>query len=267
MADELETLRPSSLARMLACAGSRRLAAKMPKPPSSSYADEGTAAHKLGEMALRQRRAPFEWRGQEIEVNGKKWLVTDEMIQAVSTYVAAANRDRRSRPGAKTVVEQQLYLAEINNSGTVDFMVVHPEGQYLGVRDYKHGAGVYVSEVWNAQMLAYALAVWNIYFRGHSGAPEDFTVEATVHQPRFPDVAPVRTHTLSAADLLRWRDETLLPGIAASEAEDAPLNAGDHCMFCPAKTACMAYLTRPKKPYRHVPVQPGAANLPPDFTF
>ena len=266
MAD-LETLRPSSLARVIACPGSRRLAAKMPPQPSSSYADEGTAAHALAEMSLRQGRAPFEWWQQEIEVNGKGWPVTSEMVRAVCTYVAAVNRDRREHRGAKVELEKQVYLADINNSGTVDCAIIYPDGGYLGVRDYKHGSGVYVSEVWNAQMLAYALAVWNIYFRTVSRPLSTVKVEATVHQPRFPDVAPARTHTMTAADLLRWRDETLRPAIAASEAEDAPVNAGDHCIFCPAKTACIAYLTRPKKPYRHVPVQPGAATLPPNFSF
>ena len=154
-----------------------------------------------------------------------------------------------------------MWVAEIENAGTVDSLLV--DRNYIGVDDYKHGAGVYVSEVWNPQFLAYALAAWNIY---RPGPPADTVVEMTVHQPRFPDTEPTRTFTITAAQLLEWRDQKLLPAIEATKDPEAPFKAGDHCMFCAGKTACMAYLTMPKKRHQNA-ISATPVALPPDFQF
>ena len=103
----------------------------------------------------------------------------------------------------------------------------------LKVFDYKHGAGVPVEVESNPQLLYYAL-----------GAVKDSgydMVELVIVQPRaiHPD-GPVRRWTISVKDLMEWAEKVLLPGAKVTELHDAPLNAGEHCRFCPALPTCPA---------------------------
>lgn len=261
---QLETPRPSNLSRIVACHGSRRLVAQVPKSPSSSYADEGTAAHHIGEQCLTLGRSPVEYFGQHIHVNGKDWLANTNMITAVCKYVDYVQRDRKNLgPGAVMHIERKLFLPDINNGGMVDCLLVHPAHGRVHVHDYKHGEGVYVSEVWNAQFLAYGVAGALAMFPSVPLNLIEF--QFTVHQPRFPGQAPSRSQTLPGSAVQGWRDDVLRPALEAGRKPDAPLVAGDHCQFCDAKKICMAYLSAPKKPYQKAPIKPDA--IPSGFVF
>lgn len=264
---ELEQMRPSSLYRQLKCAGSRRLAAKAPPKPSSRYADEGTAAHSLGEQCLRYNRAPFEFRGQRINVNGKDWLVTDNMVIAVGKYVSHVWKRMQALPGAALHLERKLWVSEINNGGMVDCLLIAPQQRRLEVHDYKHGEGVYVTEVMNEQFLAYTMGALDELWPRYPGedVPKDIDIAMVVHQPRFPDVKPVRRYEITSGDLMDWRTRHLFPAIQATRHDNAPLVAGDHCQFCPAKPICVAYLSAPKTPYQRVPIK--ASAVPTNFQF
>ena len=52
MPDKHAKLSPSAAARWINCPGSIRLSEKVPPPPSSDYADEGTLAHAVAETKL-----------------------------------------------------------------------------------------------------------------------------------------------------------------------------------------------------------------------
>lgn len=255
------------MGRAIACPGSRRLAMKAPPKTSSTYADEGSAAHSLAEQCFRSGRAPFEFIDQRINIGGKDWIVTAEMVRAVGHYVAHVWRKKREAgPAARAFVEQKLHIAELHNGGTVDHLIIDTVRRQVWVDDYKHGAGVYVSEVWNAQFLAYALGALQELWPTHGqDVPNDVQIHLTVHQPRFPGVKPARTQTLTFADLHQWRSEKLLPALEASLQPNAPLRGGDHCRFCPAKSICMEYLTVERTRFQHVPIQ--ATPIPKDFQF
>lgn len=259
---ELEKPRPSNLARIIACPGSRRLAKMAPPRTSTSYADAGTAAHTVGEQCLTHGRAPFEYFGQQITVNGKSYRVDADVVVSVSKYVAHVTDARRKLGAeARQYVEKKLWLEEIGNGGTVDCLLVAP-GR-VEVHDYKHGQGVYVSEAWNAQFLAYGVMGARSAMPHVSMEQIEFTF--AVHQPRFAGAAPCRTQTLPGADVARWLDETLVPALEAGRDPDAPLRSGDHCRFCPAKDICVEYLSAPKTRFGYVPIK--AEPVPTDFQF
>ena len=252
---ELETPRPSNLARIIACPGSRRLAMVAPPKKSSIWADTGTAAHHIGEQCLRTGRAPFEFYGQHVTVNGTVFRVDADMVVAVSKYIANVTTFRKALgPYTQVFIEKKLWLPEINNGGMVDCLMAAPGLRaHIHVHDYKHGAGVYVSEAWNAQFLAYGIA--GAYFL-HPGVPlekHDFTF--AVHQPRFAGSKPCRAQTLPGSEVQRWRDETLLPALEAGRDPNAPLRAGPHCQFCPCKDICIEHLSAPKQRFGHTPIQ------------
>lgn len=263
---QLEKPRPSSLARMLACPGSRRLAMLAPPKPSSVWADEGTAAHHIGEQCLSMGRAPFEFFGQKVTVHAVDYRVDADMVVAVSKYVHHVYQDRHQLSrSARMYIEKKIWLDEINNGGMVDCLIVDPEQCAVHVHDYKHGKGVYVSEVWNAQFLAYGVAGARAML---PGVPlDDISFRFVVHQPRFSGVAPSRGQDLSGPAVKSWVQDTLIPRLAAARHPDAKLHSGPHCQFCPAKTICVEYLSAPRKPFGHVPIEAAPAELPPDFTF
>jgi CRISPR/Cas system-associated exonuclease Cas4 (RecB family) len=247
----LEKMRPSSMARVIACPGSRRLAAIAGPKPSSSYADEGTAAHAVVERCLREGLAPFEMLGERIEVNGKDHVVNRDMVKATSHYVDRVWADRRRAPDTITLIEQRVTIDDIENGGTADCILISRSLNRVTIHDYKHGKGVYVSETWNAQFLCYAIGVITTVWPAHpQGFDTSVTVEMVCHQPRYEGARPVRSQVLPGGEVQRWRFGTLIPAIRASEKPDAPLKAGDHCTFCPAKDICSTYLSSPTKPHR-----------------
>src|SRR6185437_772473 len=58
-------------------------------------------------------------------------------------------------------------------------------------------------------------------------------------QPRITWAAPIRECRISVLELKMWRDQILIPAMAATET-DMKLWPGEHCRFCPAKLVCPA---------------------------
>lgn len=224
----------SSSHRWLSCPGSVRLSKGIPRT-SSTYADEGTAAHELAEMCLRNNTNTGSFIGGLITVNETAYEVTEEMAEAVQLYLDTVRGDlEEAGKGAELKVEHRFNLDWLYDGmfGTNDALVGQPFG-LLQVYDFKYGAGVAVDVVNNPQLMYYALGA------AKGDAFEE--IELVIVQPRanHPD-GPVRRVRLWPAELFRWAEVVLLPGAEDTEREDAPLNTGSHCRFCPALAVCPA---------------------------
>jgi hypothetical protein len=226
MATAHSVLGASGAKRWMSCPGSVALCATLPRI-SSSYANEGTAAHKLGEILLTQDVVcGLDYLGQTLEGE----IVTAEMIGAVEIYVAAVKQTAAAHKG-KIAVEQKLDLGWLvpGMFGTNDATVVAKKDVW--VYDYKHGKGVVVEVEWNAQMLYYALgALFNL-------GRKTGQVHLVVVQPRAACDA-VNTWTLSAEQVWAWGETVLKPAALRAQSENAPLSCGEHCRFCPALGVC-----------------------------
>lgn len=228
----------SSSHRWLSCPGSVRLSKGIPRT-SSTYADEGTAAHELAEMCLRNGANTGAFIGSMITVNETAYEVTEEMAEAVQLYLDTVRTDLKDAgKGAELMVEHRFNLDWLYDGmfGTNDALVAQPFG-LLQVYDFKYGAGVAVDVVDNPQLMYYALGA------AKGDAYEE--IELIIIQPRanHPDGA-VRRVRMWPAELFRWAEEVLLPGAEATENEDAPLATGSHCRFCPALAVCPAQKER-----------------------
>jgi hypothetical protein len=116
--------------------------------------------------------------------------------------------------------------------GTVDFFCIYEEDskKVLHIVDYKHGAGVFVSEKKNRQLMSYAA----ICLSNHANIGIEKVVMSIV-QPRAKDCQePIRTWECSVEEILIWETE-LQNAIAKND-----LVTGDHCRWCPAKLLCPA---------------------------
>jgi hypothetical protein len=162
--------------------------------------------------------------------------VDEEMAVHVQLYLDHV-RKVMSIPGVKYWIEKKFSLASLNPPmpmfGTSDFSAYDPATRTLYVDDLKYGMGLVEIEG-NPQTKYYALGAW-------LSLPHEDVVEKivmTIIQPRkdHPD-GVVRSITIDAAELSEFAIE-LLDAARATLDPNAPLHAGDHCKFCPAKARC-----------------------------
>lgn len=159
--------------RWMGCAGSTALCDTLPKLLESGYAREGSAAHALAAICLAEHCHPRDylglwWQGDDTFADATAEVqVTDEMCDAVVTYINAVYQEQAQTKEAELYVEQGFVLDVPSADpgevfGTNDAMVYHPSTGRLVVFDYKHGVGVSVSADDNAQLKFYAAgAVWS----------------------------------------------------------------------------------------------------------
>lgn len=240
----------SAIGRVILCPGSVALCDTVPPVPSSRYADEGTAAHKLAEACLSKQLHPNEFLGVEMGVG---FPVTQEMADAVRVYCEAVTHEMARTKTAELYVEKKFALKvagadEGEVFGRNDAMVYHPETGRLRVFDYKHGVGVSVSADDNAQLKFYAAGA---VFSNPWKVSE---LILTVVQPRARDVGDdkgVKDWTFETLDLFEFLGqvgEAIVKSKTASNLIQCNepgwgLNAGAHCdkSFCDARVACPAY--------------------------
>lgn len=241
----------STCPRWVPCPGSIELCRDIPET-TSDYADEGTAAHKLGEMALKQGKAVSHWLGTSIEVHGKNWMVTDEMIEAVQHFVTTVRLERKK--GCELFVEQKFDLAALDPAfaglemfGTNDACISEVLGK-LTIYDYKHGQGVLVNVRGNYQLMFYALGAYLKLNAMHD------IIELVVVQPRCSHVdGPIRRWQITPEELMDWAYNVLLPAAKETQQPGAKLNPGHWCSdyFCPAQATCPALYEKSLELARH----------------
>lgn len=241
----------SSAHRWFACPGSVALSAPLPNR-SSPDASLGTAAHTLGAQCLTGGSDAWEHIGEKITADGTEFTVDTEMVESVQLYLDTIRNDiaaykanfldydeaLKFDPSIAPVVwaEERFHLSDIDSGlyGTADCAVYFPSWRKLSVYDYKHGVGVGVEAKENPQLQYYAVGAV-------SKLPETAElrdIECIIVQPRHDhESGSVRRWTTNFDALGEWIGATLKPALLATRKPDAPLVAGDHCRFCPAKAA------------------------------
>lgn len=224
----------SSAKRWMSCPGSVALALSIPDHDTTTvYAAEGTVAHELAELSLRENVDPIMYVGKRID----GIMVTKEMALAVGMYCDKVNALAQSC-GVEPQLEVRFTLDRLDTPvdmfGTADCVVWDEEHSHLHVMDYKHGRGVVVEAEENQQLMYYALgAVLELGVR-----PDKITV--WIVQPRAPHRdGVVRDYTFSWERMVEFRHE-LIDAANATQEPDAPLAVGDWCRFCPAQAVCPA---------------------------
>lgn len=231
-------LGPSAAKRWMTCPGSVAAIAACPvEDTTSEAAAEGTAAHALAEILLRER---IELKGQGALL--KEWKAeygekydANELKAGVMPYVDKVSdvwEELGGRKRARLLLEQRVFVID-GVYGTADAVVISDKG-VLHVLDLKFGRGVRVEAEDNPQLRCYAL-----------GALQDAELEQdirevrmTIVQPRHKDGGHISTAVMSAEALHAWGEE-LAAAAEATQAEGAlrvPSEGG--CLFCPAAPWC-----------------------------
>lgn len=224
------TLSPSAASRWLACPPSVRLEQQFPNK-SSSYADEGTLAHAVGECILR-------------ELAGFISAVEAEKIMAVhmlNQYYSKELHDYASeyayyvwqqcKPGTHLFIEQRLDMTDYveDGFGTGDAIVVG--NNILRLSDLKYGKGVPVYAEDNPQLKLYALGAYKEF----SHIFDVDTIEINIYQPRLDNIS---VWEVSVTELLDWAENYLKPRAKLAYAGEGEFKPGKHCGFCKARATC-----------------------------
>ena len=231
-------LSASGASRWMACPPSARLEQQFPQS-TSTYAEEGTLAHELGEITLRKNLGEYSTRKYNSELKKIKAneLYTADMPDYVDLYVTTCMEKlaqaKENTPDAVAVVEQRLDFSRWvpEGFGTGDFVII-ADGT-MEICDLKYGKGVQVSAVGNKQMRLYAL-----------GAISQFEflydiqrVKMTIIQPRLDSIS---TDEITVEELMYWAEYEVKPIAEKAIKGEGEFSAGDHCKFCRAKAVCKA---------------------------
>lgn len=241
--------------RRLNCPGSDNLIASLPVTESqpNRYAAEGTVAHTIGELCLRNGEEPSDYFGKKFKEDGFTFTCDQNMVDAVTVYTDTVRQIIAEEEAwgfnVQILVEFWGSLKHLNvegmEGGTSDLVLTIWDGEILEriyVIDYKHGQGVEVFAEENDQALCYAEAVRNgLKEKGHI-IPEEVEIIIAICQPRIRSSNPVfKTWNITGLELDQYIKNKLVPGVLLSWQEDAPLTPGDEqCRFCDAKAVCPA---------------------------
>lgn len=256
-------LSPSGAERWMACPGSLAMEDGLPDT-SSTYSDEGTAAHFLASVCLERDTHPATYIGSTIVVGSnanidfdgavwsgvlpdsfkvrREYAVHADMAGHVNQYVQAV---KHHAADGTLLVERRLaistYTGEEGGRGTADAVVITPEGE-LQVHDLKYGMTPVNAEK-NPQLMLYALGALEEY-----GAVAEFTgVRMFIHQPRIGKAAS--EWACSVSELLAFGEHVKerafhahqVLGIEDPAAYFHHLRPSDAaCLWCKAKAKCPA---------------------------
>ena len=197
---------------------------------SSSFANEGTAAHYMAEQILRAKdgtslvNTPAD--------NGV--MMTADMLTEVLKYTNYV-QDVVAATGGELLIEERLSIGNITGEqdayGTSDTVIL--AGDELIICDLKFGMGLKVNAEQNPQLMIYALAALQEY-----ELIRDFkTVRVVIHQPRLNHVSE---WTLTVEELEKFGDKVWNAAIDARQADAKLVPSDKGCKFCKAKATCTA---------------------------
>ncbi len=247
-------LAPSSASRWLVCPPSALLAEQVGGDTGSTYAAEGTLAHRLAELYLRDFLFGREWMAAHPKKDydpGKENpeglaaladavhdpLYYRGMLDEVKVYTDyVVKLFSKAGAGAKMGVEAEVPLFyKPDDCGTIDSLVWGGKDRTLYVTDLKFGKGVKVDVKNNKQLLIYAISAFDRLTAGNT-VPEIERVVMTIVQPRLHHTS---VWELAVADLDIERD-LIDVGARKALAGEGEFKTGDHCRFCPVKPRCRA---------------------------
>lgn len=236
MPDRHALLGPSGAHRWLACTPSARMEKGIPDA-GSRFAQEGTLAHHIGELLLRQQ-----WEGADVAAELEAARADpmhsgemDEYMESYAAFIEERMADAKSRCNDPRIfIEQTVRFDEYipESFGTADCLILSDE--LLDVIDLKYGQGVPVSAEGNPQMRIYGLGC----FLALSWAYKVEKIRMTIYQPRIDNISAA---TMTRDELLAWAENYLKPRAAlAWEGKGEFCPSDENCRWCRAAPICKA---------------------------
>lgn len=226
-------LAPSAAERWINCPRSVRLSEGF-TDTQSPYAAEGTLAHRLAELKLREKVTGDAPDPADFEAVRRDPLYAPEMERHTDDYVGRVLEGTAGMRDPLIMPETRVSLAAYGRDdifGTADCLAL--AGDELRVFDFKYGKNVMVDAEWNPQMLLYAAGAVGMY----SMFFDIERVTMAIVQPRMDNYSEFAA---TAAELEGWLRATALPAAAEAMGDAGDANPGEWCRFCLAKPVCRA---------------------------
>lgn len=199
----------SSAHRWLICPPIARLEEQF-KDRGSSFAEEGTAAHELAELALAKRFKLMATRSVNTKLKkfrSENSYYDQSMEDYVEAYCDLVEERVNHYQDAVVELEQKVDFTKWvpEGFGTSDVVVL--ADNTIEIIDLKYGKGVPVDAYLNPQLMLYALGAVDKYDIIY----EFETVRMTIVQPRLDNVS---TFEIDKEELLYWADNYVAPRAA-----------------------------------------------------
>lgn len=231
-------LSASGAKRWMACTPSVVLEEQFPES-TSTYAEEGTFAHSLGELIINYnlgtiKKAAYTKQSNQLKKNE---YYNQDLQDYVEEYAGQVyefiNEAKAKCKDVLVLTEQKLDFSEYvpEGFGTGDVVII-ADGE-LHVIDLKYGKGVGVSAEENPQLRLYgigALAEFNMLY-------DIERVRTTIIQPRL---EMTTSEILTVEELTFWAENEVKPKAELAMAGKGEFFVGDHCKFCRARKTCRA---------------------------
>jgi hypothetical protein len=231
-------LSASGSKRWLSCTPSARLEATLPEQKRSAngfdFSQEGTMAHSLGEIKLRQYygQIGIEEYEREYEIIKNTPYYNDDFEANVDNYVLYVRS--QIGEGDTPLFEQRVDFSDWvpDGFGTADVVILSKH--FIRVIDLKFGKGVPVSALDNTQLRLYALGA---YSKFKEDFPDIKEVSYTIHQPRLDSIS---TDGTTVVKLVDWANYFVKPKAKKAWSGSGEFLPGEWCQFCRAKAQCRA---------------------------
>lgn len=236
MPDAHALLGPSSSYMWMSCPPSARLNEGF-EDKGSEYAQEGTLAHRLGELRLRSIYEGIDVTAELEEVRADPMYSAsmEEYIDDYVTFIGERMAEAKTKcPDPRLFIEQRVELGEYipESFGTSDAIIL-ADG-LMDVTDLKYGTGIKVDAESNSQMRIYALGC----YLALSWAYQIDAIRMTIFQPRIDNIS---TAIISPDRLLAWAEYELKPRAALAWEGKGEFNPGEQqCRWCKIAATCRA---------------------------
>jgi hypothetical protein len=198
--------------------------------PSSIYAKEGTAAHKIAELLIGGDMFP----PYNLTVEGTEFVIGKQMLDYLHKYVDFV---QGLQTQGHVWIETRVGLTYTNGLvwGTADCIGHDWKNSVLTIADLKYGKGVPVGPD-SAQLKIYALGAMD-----HLQIFPDW-VKLMIFQPRLEEEPKV--HMMDFGSILEWGANHLRPAVRRLEEGDTSEVAGPWCRWCVRRNECAAYASK-----------------------
>ena len=159
------------------------------------------------------------------------FIADEKMIEGVQQTIDEVGRIKASRYNPEVISEVYLDGSWLDSrfGGSIDVRIAEPYG-WLDIVDHKNGY-ILVEARDNDQLKQYAVLAAHEH-------PDCEGVTVTISQPNAPHKDGLIRSESYTIDELKLYELQMKAAADATDAPNAPLRAGDWCLWCPAKTRC-----------------------------